>query len=311
MAGSVLELGDDELWSALEQINPVDVLIDELVGCEVDRVDWNPHQFGRFVAWRHTTSEGQDEDLALLEDADTGERCLLPADGLRASRAATLCALAARQMLAPTVVTATVLGASPAAQLQLAVIARHVPDVSHIAVCPAPGGREAIEPRVLDQVDLAGIGLSVVPGMADAVFGANLVVVTDAGPWPLEYGQLPKGVVVVNATGADLPDQLVNDLDEIYVDDVDRLDDNAHRYFVRSHLACITGRRPLPRNGSRRRPRIAAPLGQVLTGAHPGRTSLDDMVLVELLSTDLLDAPLASRLHRAAVERGLGVRRTE
>jgi ornithine cyclodeaminase/alanine dehydrogenase-like protein (mu-crystallin family) len=312
MSGSILELDDDGLWSALERINPVDLLIDELIGQAVDGVGWKQRQFGRVVAWNGDNGDNGDgaaPDLALFEDL-TGDRCLLPADGLRASRAATLSALAARQTLAPTVVTVTVLGASPAAQLQLAMIARHVPDVSHIAVCPGEAGPISIEPRVLDQVDLAGIGLSIASGLADAVLGANLVVVSADGPWPLETRQLPKGAVVVNASGQDLPDRLVHDVDQIYVDDAGRLADHEHRYFVRSHLSGRSG--TLTRmwtSGTRRHPCIEAPLGQVLTGAHPGRTGLEDLLLVELLSIDQLDAPLAGQLHRAAIECGLGVQR--
>ncbi|HEV2784099.1 MAG TPA: hypothetical protein VGX25_32325 [Actinophytocola sp.] len=312
MARSILELDGDALWTAFEQINPVDLLVDELTGRTDDRVDWNPHHLGRFVAWQRTTKDDDGTERALLEDPGTGERCLLPADGLRASRTATLGALAARQMLTPTVVTATVLGTSPAAQLQLAVIARHVPDVSHIAVCPTPGGGFPLEPRVVDQVDLAGIGLSVTSGMAEAVFGANLVIIADGGPWPLIPGQLPRGAVVVNATGQDLPVELVNGVDEIYVDDAKALEANRHRYFIRSHLSSRIGvGAPTRTTGGRRRPHIEAPLGEVLTGGHPGRTHLDDTLLVELLSTDTLDAQLACELHRAALERGLGVRRSE
>lgn len=303
MVSPMLELDRDELWTALEQLNPVDLLVDELIR-RADRVDWSPHRIGRFVA----TQDSQGTELALLEDVSTGGRCLLPAGALRAARTATLSALAARQLLAPTVVTASVLGTSPAAQLVLGVLIRHVPDVGHIAVCPVPGARaQPLASRVVDQVDLAGIGLTVTGPTREAVFGANLVVVTDAGAWPLGIGQLPRGAVVINATGRDLPDDLVNDVDQLFVDDTGLLDENRHRYFVRAHL---NGPSAQARPGvGRRRPRIEAPLGQVLKGGHPGRTRLDDTLLVELLSTQAMDAPLASELHRVALERGLGVRR--
>lgn len=311
MASTVLELDADALWRALEQINPVDVLSDELVSRVADRPDQNPDRCGKFIAGP-VMKDGAGVELALLEDRYTGDRCLLPADFLRASRVAALSALAARRMVVPTVVTATVLGTSPEAQLHLAVVARHVPDVDHIAVCPGPDGPPMIEPRVRDQVDLAGIGLSIVDEMADAVLGANLVIVTDPGPWSLTAGLLPKGAVVVNATGRDLPEDLVNEMDQIYVDDADGLDQHRHRYFVRAHLTGgidgAAGTRPA---GARRRPDIAASLGSVLAGEHSGRTSLDDTLLVELLTIETLDTALACALQRCARKLGFGVRRPE
>ncbi|HEV2784730.1 MAG TPA: hypothetical protein VGX25_35545 [Actinophytocola sp.] len=296
MAEHVLALDADELWTAFEQLNPVDLLVDELIGRAVDADGWARRHTARLTPWHEH----------VILDGGAGPRCLLPADDLRFCRAAGLCALAARQMLAPTVVTASVLGASRSAQLHLATIARHVPDISHIAVTATPVGSARLGARVVDQVDLAGIGLSIAHGMAEAVFGANLVVVAEPATWPLEIELLPKGAVVVNSTGHDLPDHLVNHVDQIYVDDLRLLDANPHRYVVKSHLAGPDHTRPRLGNGWYRRPHVESDLAQILTGAHPGRAHLDDVVLIELLGATTLDAPLATHLRRAAVRCGLG-----
>lgn len=49
-------------------------------------------------------------------------------------------------------------------------------------------------------------------------------------------------------------------------------------------------------------------LRQVLTGAAPGRTAPDQVILVELLGCAWLDVRLARLLHRVALDRALGTR---
>jgi ornithine cyclodeaminase/alanine dehydrogenase-like protein (mu-crystallin family) len=304
MAEPFLQLDADDVWTAYELINPIDLLVDELIGRAVDRVEWARQQPFRLIPW----SDEAGVEQVLLNDG-TGPRCLLPTDCLRSCRGAGLCALAARQMLPRTVITASVLGTSRAAQLVLATITRHVPDISHVAICPTPTGPSRLEPRVVDQIDLAGIGLTVTRGMAEAVFGANLVVVAEPNPWPLDTDQLPKGAVVVNASGRDLPDDLVNHVDQIYVDDLHLLGAAPQRYFVKMHLAGPDQIRPRLGNGWFRRPHVESDLGQILIGAHPGRAHLDDVVLAELLGATALDAPLAAHLCRTARAHGLGTSR--
>ncbi|MFD1147685.1 phosphopantetheine-binding protein [Saccharothrix hoggarensis] len=177
-------------------------------------------------------------------------------------RAAVLTALAAGHLLSPGVVTASVIGPAESVRVQLETIVRHVPDVSHVAV-HVPGG-EPLDRDVVDQLDLAGIGLSVVGTPCDAVFGANLVVVTglaDPRAWP---EHLTRGAVVVNATGRDLPDRVVREMNHVVVDDL--------------ALVGMTRRRLISR--------AEADLRQVVTGERTGRTNPDRVLLVELLGVD-------------------------
>jgi ornithine cyclodeaminase/alanine dehydrogenase-like protein (mu-crystallin family) len=299
MNSSLLRLGTDELWSALDDINPVDVLTEELIGRFLAGADSRPESPG-------TLTSRPETELAEFEDGVTGEKCQIPVSCLRMLRAATLATLAARALLAPGLVTAAVLGSGLAAQLQLAILARHVPDVSHVAVC----GGSPIEPRVLDQLDLAGIGVSVTEEIDEAVLGSNLVIATGGGTGALKVGRLARGSVLVNAGGGDLPDEVVDGVDQVYVDDAGLIAANQHRYFVMVHNDARAPRAERPRRFTdcHRSRRIEADLGELLTGKHSGRRGFDDVLLVELLSVDTLDAHLTSRLHQAALDRGLGVR---
>ncbi|PRY35769.1 hypothetical protein [Umezawaea tangerina] len=297
MDGPMLRLSADDLCTAIAGVDPVPVLAAELMAARGDA--------GAVSGVRWGEARGE---FAVLEDTATGERCALPAVALRAYRAAALTALAARQLLAPGVVTASVIGSGLAAQLQLMVIARHVPDVSHVAVCALTGDRGLpVSTRVVDQLDHAGIGLAVTTHVDEAVFGANLVAVTGFDADVMRIDHLAKGAVLVNATGNDLPEHLVDGANQVYVDDPALLDSAGHRHFARRRPSTedtVCGARR--HDGARRERGIESDLGTVLTGAHPGRTRLDHVLLVELLGTTALDLALASLVHRAALVLGLG-----
>lgn len=271
-------LDADELSRSLDYSRPIDLLAEELTG-KVDE-SRQPYRGGSLTPMRaDAATDAQVTDLVLFEDERAGARCVLSATGLRACRAAALTGLAARTLLAPGKVSVAVLGSGLAAQTQLMLIARHLDGVHHLAVYLGDDGSEGrIEPSVLNQIDLAGIRLSVVSAVDEAVLSVNLVVTTGAAPAGLDIRAMADGAVLVNATNRDLPDALLDSVDQLYVDDAELVADNLHRYFVRVR-------------------RVDADLGQVLTGAHPGRMRFDHILLVELLGAWALDVRLAGMLY--------------
>lgn len=308
MTSPILRLTAEELSSALAAVNPVDALVEDLLGRTAGGVARRPNH--RLTPWSgHNSVDAGSTELVLYEDRRAGSRCLLPAPTLKVFQMAALAVAAARELVAPGVVTAAVPGAGTAAQAALMLIARFVPGLSHVAVCPVGGEPdEPIQPRVLDELDLAGVGWLVTTEISEAVFGATLIVSSAGTALWSDVGQLPKGAVLVNTTGEDLPDELVDAVDQIYVDDLRLIEVNSHRYFARMHMAgSSTGSTAHHRTDGRRHRRVEADLPQVLTGAHPGRTHVDHVLLVELLGAQVLDTGLASLLHRAAVDQGLGV----
>ncbi|MBC6447382.1 hypothetical protein [Actinokineospora xionganensis] len=255
---------------------------------------------------------GNDADQVAFEDA-AGGVFLLPAADLRLVRGAVLVALAARELHVPGVITAAVFGSAAVAGRYLSVIARCVPNLSHVAW---HGARTAgqLGQGVLDRLELAGIGVTATDDMRRAAFGAGLLVLAP-GADPLRIGPLSPGVLLANATGTDLPDELPAGADQLYVDDLALVDENAHRNFVamrRERPEAIRHHEGWHRRQSRWRGerRIEADLGAVLAGAHPGRTHVDDVVLVELLGADALGTTLADGIRRVAIENGLGRRLT-
>lgn len=300
MAEEVLRLDTDDVQYILEAVDPVAVVAEELIKGAIDHPDRKSAPL----------TPSPDEDHVRL-DASVDLSCTMPATALRMAHAAALAALATRELLAPGGITVAMLGTRNAIQAQLAVLARHVPDIVHVAVRVTDGGDTgALEPWLLDQLDLAGIGLSMVSALGDSLFGANLVVVVSEGA--LTDGvdkvhHLVHGTVLVNASGADLPTHFVDHADQLYVDDLALLADNPDRYVVARHLA-----RPVAgktwASYDRRPPAISADLGRLLAGAHPGRRQRADIVVVELLSVHSPNTHLAHVIAETALRTGRGER---
>jgi hypothetical protein len=186
-------------------------------------------------------------------------------------------------------------------------IAGLVPALTHIAVCPGgPASAPTIDTRVLDRIAEAGIGLTLTADVRQTVFGANLVLATSDSPEPVRYAELTRGTVLVNSTGADLPDDVVDRVDKVYADAPDLMDVNRDRNFVRRHFnATRTGSRPAP-DLSTHPPGVVVGIGDVLSGAYRCRVGAEEIRLVELLSVNEPDLRLATDLCRTARVLGLG-----
>lgn len=309
MTEAVLRLDTDDVWRTLDTIDPVAVLAEELIKRAIGHPDRARQSACRLVPWAGANGDGP---YLMTEDRSHGLSCVMPAASLRMIHAAALAALATRELLAPGGVTVAMLGTRFATQLQLAVLAQHVPDIVHVAVRVTDADEaEALEPRLIDQLDLAGIGLSVVPAVRDSLFGANLVVaasedaLTD-GPAEAGVHDLVRGTLLVNASGHDLPTDLLDHVDQIYVDDLALLPEHTDRYVVSRHWTHAATEHSW-KGGDARPPAIAADLGLLLAGARPGREQQDDIVAVELLSVDNPDSHLANTIAETARRRGIGV----
>jgi len=258
-------LRTDQLWSAFEAIDPVGVLAEELAG-----TPWSGDGFCRLAPW-----SGGTQEQVVLEDLRSGDRRLLPVPALRAFRAAALTTVVARRLLVPGVVLGGVLGTGLAAQVHIALLARYLPDITHVTVFGRPS--TPIAARLRDQLDLSGIGLSVTEDAHEAVLGANLVVAPAGGSGFTGIGQPARGAVLVNSSGGALVSQVADRVDQVYVDDPVVVDRQGYRGTVVDLGAVLDGR------GARRR--------------------VDDILLAELLGANALDVRLAWEVHRAVLER--------
>ncbi|GAB1511506.1 hypothetical protein [Actinophytocola sp. KF-1] len=310
MARTVLRLDTEDVLRTLEAVDPVELLAEELIRRTIG--DPGKECTSTLVPW---TGAATETEYVLSDDLGPGLGCAMPAAVLRMIHSAALAALAARELLDPGGVTVAILGARFATQAQLTVLARHVPDIVHVAVrFTDKPDCDTLEPRLVDQLDLAGIGFAVVAELADSLFGANLVVAASDGALSEGIEQasihdLVRGTLLVNTSGHDLPADLLDHVDQIYVDDLALLPRHADRHVVARHLAHRTTG-PERSRDDLHPPAIAADLGQLLAGARPGRERQDDVVVVELLSAQTPDIHLANTIAESALRSGLGLRVT-
>ena len=307
MKAPTLQLSADDLWHAFAEID-----LDELM--TAGRLEEIVEPAGRFLP---APGSAASRGLVQLADRRFGVRCLLPLSGLYLAQTAMLIALSTKGLVVPGEPTVAILASEPGASWLLASLAHHQQGVCHVALCRGDGAVNGkVDDRVSELLDQAGIMLSVVDDVRDAVVGATLVIATGPGHEQLKSAPLAAGALVVNAAGQDLPDKLVDNVDQVYVDDLRSLARNEHRYFVKLHLetgsparaAAMTEREGWHHPAAwPTRHRVEADLAQVLTGEHRGRARRTDVVLCELFGTQVLNVALASQFVRIALTRGLGV----
>jgi hypothetical protein len=187
-----MRLSADDLRDALDGVDPVQMLIRQTDSA--------------------ATLTPYDTGLVLLDDPGCGLRCVLPEGFLRDAYAASMAALAARLLIAPGVAITCVLGGS---RLHLSVLARHVKDISHIAVCAT---NHHIDTRLTEYLDLTGIEYSTTTDFHEAVRGANLIVLAEPGP-ALPAFRLCESAVLINAARRPLPAAITATVDRTVTED--------------------------------------------------------------------------------------------
>jgi hypothetical protein len=256
MTSPAVRIGPDEMWTLLDHMDLVGALRDGLreTGAPPGKLSM------------------LDSGLLAFRAEEAGRSGEFPAEDLRALCRAGLAALAARLLLASGVITASVVGPRRPVQWHIGVLGRYVPNVSHVAVFTADRTRPgAVDARLLDQLDLAGIGLSITTSVADAVLGATLVVSLGQESGQIGYEQLARGSLMVNADGQAVTDDLRDNVARCY-----SLDD----------------------------------LAGVILGYQPGHPHSDQIQLVDLLEPDWiheLETSLAYHLVGTALRLGIGI----
>ena len=213
-------------------------------------------------------------------------------------------------------ITVAMLGTRHAIQSQLAVIARHVPDIVHVAVRVTDKDEAgALEPRLVDELDLAGIGavhgdraarlaLRRQPGRRGERGGADRRRRAGRGQPPRTRHRAGERL---RARPAHRAWSTTRTRSTSTTSPCCR--QHADRYVVARHLrhasseAAWTGDHGRP-------PAISADLGLLLAGARPGREQQADTLVVELLSAHTPDTRLAQTIAETAVRLRLGVRVT-
>lgn len=209
----------------------------------------------------------------LLHDGETGElRALLNASPITAIRTAAVSAVATRALARPGARTVAIVGAGVQAK-------------AHATAMRA----------VLDEPEIRIWSRSTGGSAEEAVRGADVVCTCTTSAEPVVQHEWLAAGTHVNAVGASVPTS--RELEEETIRAATLVVDR------RESALNEAGELLIPNLGEER---IAAELGEVLTGAHPGRTSDGELTVFKSLGLAVEDLAAAELVVRRAREQGAG-----
>ncbi|HYM63457.1 MAG TPA: hypothetical protein VES61_02150 [Gaiellaceae bacterium] len=230
--------------------------------------------------------------VILLSDPETG----LPVgflDGtvISAMRTGAVSGLAARALARDGAQVLGLLGAGVQARTQLLALERTLPALEEIRIYDPAGGKA--EELVTARSD--GPSRRAVASAEEAVFGADVVVPATMAAEPfVPAAWLARGALVLSVSSLDLDVDVIESADLAVTDDVAHETGHASRPLARAEAAGV-----LDRNA-------VIPLGAILAGAHPGRTSDDELIVVSPVGLGIEDVAWATHVFRRAEKLGLG-----
>ncbi len=244
-------------------------------------------------------NEGTDLDahqgfVALFETERGRLLCLADATEITAIRTAAASAVATDLLARPDAAVLALLGSGTQARTHLEAMALVRP-LRRVRVWSRnPGHAAAFAAAHSGSVELVAV-----PTARAAVDGADIVCTTTASPVPILEGAWLGPGVHVNAVGSSVPfarevDGEVMRRATIFVD---------RRESTLGEAGDFLGARD---EGVVSDSDIVAEIGEVLIGAHPGRTGADEITLFESTGLGVEDLAAVHHVYTRARERGLG-----
>lgn len=262
-------------------------------GCPgVKLINANPANPGRGLA--------RASGLIVLFDPETARpSCILEGSRISCLRTAAVTAVAARILGLQPIERLALLGSGALAHCHLQLLPSRLPALREIRIYDVDRARAA------ELAAATADARIVVCGTAEqAIRGADLVVpLTTTTSGYIPYAWLQPGALLVNISLDDPLPEIVLRAGKVFVDDWTLVAGDERRLLGRMLRAGqIRGPDGRP-DGARA---IDGELGQILTGTCEGRTSPDEIILVNPFGLAIEDLAVARQMHRHALELGLG-----
>lgn len=230
--------------------------------------------------------------VILLSDPETGlPVAFLDGTVVSAMRTGAVSGVAARALARDGARVLGILGAGVQARTQLMALERTLPALEEIWIYdPADGKAEELATARSD-----GPSCRAVASAEEAVRGVDVVVPATMAAEPfIPAAWLGRGTLVISVSSLDLAVDAIESGDLVVADDVAHETGHASRPLARAEAAGLLDRDAV------------VPLGAILAGAHPGRTSDDELVVVSPVGMGIEDVAWATHVFRRAEELGLG-----
>lgn len=248
------------------------------------------------------------QGIVALFDRDTARPvALMEAAFISATRTAAYTALTVRTIGPRRPARVAVIGCGVLGERHVTLLARDAPDARFLLYDLDPARRD----ELVGRLTAAGIACAAAAGAEEAVRAADVVVTaTTTTQGYIPYGWLRPGALVAHVSLDDVLPDVVQRADLVLVDDWPLVSEDRRRLLGRMyHAGQLTGpagEECAPGAGRPDARRIDGSLGDVLTGAHPGRTGDEQVVLSNPFGMGILDVALAGAVLDVARAEGLG-----
>ena len=233
--------------------------------------------------------------LIVLSDPATGlPRAVLDGTVVSAMRTGAVTGVAVRHLARRDAGAVLLLGAGVQARTQILALERTVPELSEIRLFdPRKDKAEALAEERSD------LPIRIVPDPAEASRGADVVVPATMAAEPfITPDWLGPGSLLVSVSSLDPTVETVAEADLVVADDVEHETAHASRLLARAEAAGLLDRDTV------------VPLGAIVDGVHPGRTSDEQRIVVSPIGMGIEDVAWAAAVVRRAETDGLGRRLT-
>lgn len=233
--------------------------------------------------------------VVLLSDPDSGlPLAFMDGTVVSAMRTGAVSGLAARELAKQGARVLTLIGCGVQARTQLAALEQTLPGVEEIRVYDP---NEANAERFVREQSPGRPPIAAWSDPREAARGADVLVPATMAPAPyIAPDWLEPGMLVLCVSGHDAEVGTVAAADLVVTDDIEHETAHAARPLARAEAAGLLDRDAV------------VPLGAILAGDHPGRTSTDERILVSPVGLGIEDVAWATYVYRRAQEAGLGSR---
>jgi N-[(2S)-2-amino-2-carboxyethyl]-L-glutamate dehydrogenase len=219
--------------------------------------------------------------------------CIMEASLLNAIRTGAISAIAARLLCPARPLVVGLIGAGTQMRTQLAGLLKTLSNIKEIKVFSRTDSKYTFSGEMRAET---GLAIAPVESLSDALDASVIVVATSDDCCPLiEYELKDKsGVTIISLGHHDIPASLLGKMDRIITDSLEQTKSSASRVIVKA-----LGERVIPESK-------VEELGNILSGAAPGRTSPDENIFFNPSGMAFADVHFGNRLFQMAIERGLG-----
>jgi ornithine cyclodeaminase len=235
--------------------------------------------------------------VIVLNDAETNYPVALLEGGLISGmRTAAITGVATRYLARADFTDVACIGCGPIARMQIQTLLEQFAHIERIHLFDlSPAAPSTLVARLAE--NYPQVNFLTADSAESGVRTADVIVtctVTDS-PY-LAYDWLKPGVFISNISIMDVHKDVYEKADKVIVDDWDQ--SNREKKIINQ----------LVQEGRFSRERLHAELGEIVTGARPGRENDDEIILLNPMGMAIDDLVCARHFYRLAQERGVGTR---